>query len=74
MAELRHANIVTFYGASVSDLAIVTAYVNGGDLYTILHKKQIDLHPKLRLNIAKDIAEGMYYLHNYKPGISVEVS
>eukprot|EP00798_Chlamydomonas_sp_ICE-L_P014006 gene14006-19940_t len=68
MLELRHANIVTFYGAVVTmpNLAIVTALANKGDLFRILHHERLDLTTIRRLDIAQDIAQGMCYVHNCK--------
>eukprot|EP00798_Chlamydomonas_sp_ICE-L_P014003 gene14003-19937_t len=71
MLELRHANIVMFYGAVVTmpNLAIVTALANKGDLFRILHHERLDLTPIRRLEIAQDIAQGMDYLHTRTPMI-----
>eukprot|EP00798_Chlamydomonas_sp_ICE-L_P021720 gene21720-28740_t len=59
MLELRHANIVTFYGAvdEMHHLAIVMAFANKGDLFRILHRERLDLTPIRRLEIAQDIAQ-----------------
>ncbi|KAH3801175.1 hypothetical protein DPMN_154822 [Dreissena polymorpha] len=43
--------------------AIVTQYVSGGSLFSLLHeqKRLLDIHSKLI--IATDVARGMKYLH-----------
>uniref|UniRef100_A0A3P8R2F1 Serine/threonine-protein kinase TNNI3K n=1 Tax=Astatotilapia calliptera TaxID=8154 RepID=A0A3P8R2F1_ASTCA len=64
---LNHPCIIQFVGACLDDpsqFAIVTQYVSGGSLFSLLHeqKRLIDLQSKLI--IAIDVAKGMEYLHN----------
>ncbi|XP_034036694.1 serine/threonine-protein kinase TNNI3K [Thalassophryne amazonica] len=64
---LNHPCIIHFVGACLDDpsqFAIVTQYVSGGSLFSLLHeqKRLIDLQSKLI--IAIDVAKGMEYLHN----------
>ena len=67
LAKLDSPYVINFVGACVDDpsqFAIVTHYVAGGSLYSLLHeqKRLIDIHSKL--TIAVDVARGMEYLHN----------
>ncbi|XP_028442675.1 serine/threonine-protein kinase TNNI3K isoform X1 [Perca flavescens] len=67
LCRLNHPCIIQFMGACLDDpcqFAIVTQYVSGGSLFSLLHeqKRLIDLQSKLI--IAIDVAKGMEYLHN----------
>ncbi|KAL8562937.1 hypothetical protein ACOMHN_004629 [Nucella lapillus] len=66
LAKLNSSYVINFVGACLDDpsqFAIVTQYVAGGSLFSLLHeqKRLIDLHSKL--TIALDVAKGMEYLH-----------
>lgn len=67
LSKLNSSYVINFVGATLDDpsqFAIVTQYVSGGSLFSILHehKRLIDLQSKL--TIASDVAKGMMYLHN----------
>ncbi|KAI4872317.1 hypothetical protein NFI96_027744 [Prochilodus magdalenae] len=67
LCRLNHPCVISFVGACLDDpsqFAIVTQYVSGGSLFSLLHeqKRIIDLQSKLI--IAIDVAKGMEYLHN----------
>uniref|UniRef100_A0A1A8AVT1 TNNI3 interacting kinase n=1 Tax=Nothobranchius furzeri TaxID=105023 RepID=A0A1A8AVT1_NOTFU len=67
LCRLNHPCIIQFVGACLDDpsqFAIVTQYISGGSLFSLLHeqKRLIDLQSKLI--IAIDVAKGMEYLHN----------
>ncbi|KAK2841519.1 hypothetical protein Q7C36_013098 [Tachysurus vachellii] len=67
LCRLNHPCVIPFVGACLEDpsqFAIVTQYVSGGSLFSLLHeqKRLIDLQSKLI--IAIDVAKGMEYLHN----------
>ncbi|KAK3539737.1 hypothetical protein QTP70_013050 [Hemibagrus guttatus] len=67
LCRLNHPCVIPFVGACLDDpsqFAIVTQYVSGGSLFSLLHeqKRLIDLQSKLI--IAIDVARGMEYLHN----------
>ncbi|KAK7888902.1 hypothetical protein WMY93_024462 [Mugilogobius chulae] len=67
LCRLNHPCIIHFVGACLDDpsqFAIVTQYISGGSLFSLLHeqKRLIDLQSKLI--IAIDVAKGMEYLHN----------
>ncbi|XP_052790328.1 serine/threonine-protein kinase TNNI3K-like [Mya arenaria] len=66
LSKLNSPYVIQFLGACLDDpsqFAIVTQYVPGGSVYSLLHeqKRLIDLHSKLI--IAIDVAKGMNYLH-----------
>jgi len=62
---IRHENIVLFMGACIEppNLAVVTSVRKGHTLYTHLHLRQSTFHFSSKLSIAKQIAQGMGYLH-----------
>ncbi|XP_064617011.1 serine/threonine-protein kinase TNNI3K-like [Liolophura sinensis] len=67
LAKLNSSYVINFVGACLDDpsqFAIVTQFVSGGSLFSLLHeqKRLIDLQSKL--TIAYDVAKGMEYLHN----------
>ncbi|XP_067845881.1 serine/threonine-protein kinase TNNI3K isoform X2 [Heptranchias perlo] len=67
LCRLNHPCVIQFVGACLDDpsqFAIVTQYISGGSLFSLLHeqKRIIDLQSKLI--IAIDVAKGMEYLHN----------
>ncbi|XP_034162534.1 serine/threonine-protein kinase TNNI3K isoform X3 [Pangasianodon hypophthalmus] len=67
LCRLNHPCVIPFVGACLDDpsqFAIVTQYISGGSLFSLLHeqKRLIDLQSKLI--IAIDVARGMEYLHN----------
>ncbi|KAL2302028.1 hypothetical protein Nmel_011437, partial [Mimus melanotis] len=67
LCRLNHPCVVQLVGACLDDpsqFAIVTQYISGGSLFSLLHeqKRILDLHSKLI--IAVDVAKGMEYLHN----------
>lgn len=41
----------------------MTAYVEGGSLFSTLHEQRLALDTPTRINIALDVARGMLYLH-----------
>ena len=47
----------------LQQFAIVTAYVEGGSLFSNLHEQRRALDVGSRINIALDVARGMLYLH-----------
>ncbi|KAK3601000.1 hypothetical protein CHS0354_008110 [Potamilus streckersoni] len=67
LSKLNSPYVISFVGACIDDpsqFAIVTEYVAGGALYSLLHeqKRLIDIQSKLVMAI--DVAMGMDYLHN----------
>ncbi|KAH3794040.1 serine/threonine-protein kinase TNNI3K-like [Dreissena polymorpha] len=66
LSKLNSPYVIQFMGACLDDpsqFAIVTQYVAGGSLFSLLHeqKRLLDIHSKLI--IATDVARGMKYLH-----------
>ncbi|KAK5581524.1 hypothetical protein RB653_001559 [Dictyostelium firmibasis] len=74
MSKLCHPTCVMFIGAcsldGPSNRSIIMEYMEGGSLRRLLDEKSnYQLSPSLQLSIARDIAEGMNYLHtNFKEG------
>eukprot|EP00741_Cyanophora_paradoxa_P004534 tig00000808_g4403.t1 len=69
LSKLRHPNIVLFLGAcsSAPNLWIVTEYLGGGSLYGLLHStKSTRLEINHVIQLAKEVACGMAYLHKAK--------
>ncbi|EFA75541.1 hypothetical protein PPL_11046 [Heterostelium album PN500] len=75
LSKLRHPNVVQFLGACTSGSeehhCIVIEWMGGGSLrqFLIDYFQFLEQNPLLRLNIAKDIAKGMCYLHGSNPPI-----
>jgi len=70
LSKLRHPSIVLFMGASVTPrLSIIMEYLPKGSLHDLLHvqKEKIVYHQMIRM--AKEIAEGLNYLHLCSPKI-----
>uniref|UniRef100_T1IUS1 Protein kinase domain-containing protein n=1 Tax=Strigamia maritima TaxID=126957 RepID=T1IUS1_STRMM len=67
LCTLNNPYVVKFIGASLQDpsqFSIITEYVSGGSLFSILHEQKRLLNIISKLNIALDVANGMNYLHN----------
>ncbi|KAL1560375.1 integrin-linked protein kinase 1-like isoform X1 [Salvia divinorum] len=69
LLSIRHPNVVQFIGAVTqsSPMMIVTEYLPKGDLHEYLKRKG-SLKPAKALRFAMDIARGMNYLHEHRPG------
>lgn len=69
LQTIRHPNVVQFLGAVTqsSPMMIVMEYLPKGDLRVFLNRKG-PLKPTTALKLAMDIARGMNYLHENKPG------
>ncbi|KAH7283328.1 hypothetical protein KP509_34G001700 [Ceratopteris richardii] len=67
--RLRHPNIVQFLGAVTksSPVMIIFEYMPEGDLYEYLKQSGTLKLPKV-LDFALDIARGLNFMHEYKPG------
>ncbi|XP_074077276.1 serine/threonine-protein kinase TNNI3K isoform X2 [Macrotis lagotis] len=67
LCRLNHPCVVQFVGACLNDpsqFAIVTQYISGGSLFSLLHEQKRILDLQSKLIIAVDVAKGMEYLHN----------
>ncbi|KFM71299.1 Kinase suppressor of Ras 2, partial [Stegodyphus mimosarum] len=65
MGMIRHENIVLFMGACIEPqrLAVITSMRKGPTLFEYLHLKRHKLPFHSKHNIARQIAQGMGYLH-----------
>lgn len=64
---IRHPFIVGFCGVCLhksTGLYIVTEFIEGGDVRSVLKKREMDW--ATRVQIALDLAKAMYYLHSKK--------
>ncbi len=63
---LSHPNIVQLMGLCIEtdDMYIITEFIPGGDLRSKLKDKSIEMDWKLRIEILRDIALAMNYLHS----------
>ncbi len=66
LKDVRHPNIVSFYGICKQDdaLLLVQEFVPCGELYKLLKDDKVEIDWKLSFSIAKDTAAGMSYLHS----------
>ncbi|KAI9152963.1 hypothetical protein LWI28_003655 [Acer negundo] len=68
LSEIRHRNIVKLYGFCLHKqcMFLVYEYMERGSLYYCLHNddEAIELHWTKRVNIIKDIAHALTYLHH----------
>ncbi|KYO40567.1 hypothetical protein Y1Q_0009584 [Alligator mississippiensis] len=66
MRELRHENLVTFFGicTEAPNICIVTQYCKKGSLQDVLRNSDIELDWIFKLSFAYDIANGMLFIHS----------
>ena len=78
VCSLRHPNIIQFYGATIikkegsesTSCAIVTRFCKKGSLWDVLRdKNEMTLNWNRVINLSKDIACGMSYLHSMDPPV-----
>lgn len=71
MRKLRHPSLTLFLGVSIQHpwLCIVTEFVSRGSLFDILHDESNAMTWTKALGMAKDIAQGVLYLHEHSPPI-----
>ena len=65
MTKMHHPNIVQFLGYIDNPFIIVMEYIPKGDLLENIKKKTLNKSQKI--NIMKDILQGLAYIHNRKP-------
>uniref|UniRef100_A0A914VPY8 Uncharacterized protein n=1 Tax=Plectus sambesii TaxID=2011161 RepID=A0A914VPY8_9BILA len=65
LSKIRHENIALFMGASIQlpRMAVVSSIRKGDSLYDAVQVKERQLSYQTKVNIAKQIAQGMGYLH-----------
>lgn len=65
LSMIRHENIALFMGACVEPphLAIITSMKKGPSLFEHIHIKRHHLSSHTKVNVARQIAQGMGYLH-----------
>eukprot|EP00026_Physarum_polycephalum_P008876 Phypoly_transcript_08979.p1 GENE.Phypoly_transcript_08979~~Phypoly_transcript_08979.p1 ORF type:complete len:344 (+),score=53.93 Phypoly_transcript_08979:284-1315(+) len=65
LTRLRHPNIVLLMGASTipPNLTFVTEFLSGGSLFDQLQAKKLTVDPFMFKRMAREIAQGMNYLH-----------
>jgi serine/threonine protein kinase len=71
MTHLRHPNIVLLMGACTEpgNLMIITEMMPKGDVSSIIHNSNSKLSLLKKLHMAKDVAQGMNWLHCSNPPI-----
>jgi serine/threonine protein kinase len=72
MKELRHPLIVNLLGINVDNTVVrlVLDFCRGGHLFDLLHNNnEIDLVPQTQVQVLRDIAEAMAFLHALTPKI-----
>ncbi|CAF3604797.1 unnamed protein product [Rotaria sp. Silwood1] len=66
-SNLRHRNIIQLFGVSPSistrNLYLVMEYAHGGALNNLLQRRKSGLYPNVFIQYAKQIVDGMKYLH-----------
>jgi len=70
--ELQHPNLVMVMGCIVDcegPPSLVTEYMEHGSLRDVLRNRSFCFEGEILLNILKDIATGMVFLHSCKPAV-----
>ncbi|CAK0865560.1 unnamed protein product [Prorocentrum cordatum] len=65
MSRQQHPNLVRLLGFCHDEGAfdMVLEFCRGGSLFHLLHTSEVDVVPTQQLKVARDVAEGMVYLH-----------
>jgi serine/threonine protein kinase len=70
-ANLKHRNIIQLFGVSPSlatrNLYLVMEYAHGGAISDLLQRRKSGLYPNVFIEYARQIADGMKYLHDEAP-------
>lgn len=71
MSKLDHPNIVAFYGCvdKGRSLAMILEYAGKGDLEGMLGDHSMPIQYVQRLRWAKQVAQGLQYLHTHSPRV-----
>lgn len=64
-SQLEHANIVQFFGVSVTtpNLAIVMEFMSKGSLHDVLHVETRTIEAKVKIGMISDCLSALKYLH-----------
>ena len=68
MSRLANSRLVGIHGICLKPLSIVTEFMEGGDLFTVLQTHK-DLGWNIKLRMARDVALAMAFLHSRVPPI-----
>nr|XP_023695463.1 guanylate cyclase 2G-like [Paramormyrops kingsleyae] len=65
MRELKHENLVQFFGVCIEppNICIITQYCKKGSLKDVLRNSEIELDWMFKLSFAYDIVNGMDFIH-----------
>ncbi|CAI8020549.1 Serine/threonine-protein kinase-transforming protein Rmil [Geodia barretti] len=64
LRKTRHANIILFMGwTSLPQITIVTQWCEGSTLYRVVHVQEMKLEMHQMIDVAKQTAQGVDYLH-----------
>jgi GTPase SAR1 family protein len=70
MSRLQHENIVRLLGVSLRpEPSMVMEYMNGGHLFSYLHRSGKKICWEEKMSLAMDVARGMQFIHSTKPPI-----
>jgi serine/threonine protein kinase len=69
--SMLHANLIRYHGVAIEPVAggagqiihIVTEYMGGGDLRSVLKRRDVPLAWALRVRLARDVAAAVAHLH-----------
>lgn len=67
LRQLRHPNVLQVLGASMNPPCIVTEYMPRGNLFQLIHDRNVPLPWSMIRKIALDVCKGMSYLHGCTP-------
>ena len=67
--ELMQPNIVEMKGVCLDPWCLVMEFLPYGDLYSFLHDRSNQIHWRMRLKMAQNIAEAIRFLHSFQPKI-----
>jgi serine/threonine protein kinase len=64
-----HANLVTLIGVTenLNQLYIISEYCYGGTLFSLLHESKALISWQNKIEMARQIAQGMLFLHSNNP-------
>jgi len=68
LSNVHHKNIVSFIGACTEppNLLIVMEFADRGNLYDIIHNRELSISEDLAISLGTQIADGLTYLHQHK--------